>query len=65
MVILKIKINQIEKPIDFFYSGHAEIVELLIEKGSNVNAEDKSGNTALNLAANNGNFQRIWHIEVK
>jgi len=32
------------------FRGHAEIVEMLLEKGADVNAKDNNGNTALNWA---------------
>ena len=36
------------------YQGHAEVVELLLMKGANVNARDKDGTTALMCAARRG-----------
>lgn len=41
-----------------------EIVDLLIRNGTNVNASNNLNNTALILAAENGNFQ-IKHCKVK
>jgi len=34
--------------------GHKEVVELLIEKGADVNVKDKDGRTALMIASEKG-----------
>ncbi|KAL6060669.1 putative serine/threonine-protein kinase/receptor [Balamuthia mandrillaris] len=38
------------------YSGYAEVVALLLQKGADVNVEDKNGWTPLHSAANSGEF---------
>lgn len=40
-------------------AAHREIVQLLIERGSNVNARDSNGKTALQLAEQNGQSEVV------
>lgn len=40
----------------FRSSGHANIVEILIQNGADVNAVAKDGSSALQLAAGKGNL---------
>jgi hypothetical protein len=43
------------------FNGHADVVELLLEKDANPELEDNIGNTALNLAATTG-YQQVVRI---
>lgn len=46
--------NFIEKILFFLYSGHLDIMNILIENGANVNARMRNGATPLILAAIGG-----------
>lgn len=51
MVIL-----QINRPLNFFL-GNENVVRILLEKQTNVNAKLSNGDTPLHVAAFNGEFQ--------
>ena len=42
-----------EKPLSVIEKQQIEIVQLLVEKGAQLNVEDLSGNTPMDLAGNN------------
>lgn len=41
----------------FFFQGLERITKILIDNGANVHIRDNDGNTPLEIAAVNGNFQ--------
>ena len=41
------------------YNGHRDVVQLLRERGADVNAKDKDGNTTLSLAVRSGNIALV------
>lgn len=45
-----------------FFSGFEEIVDMLLRNGANVNAVSLKGQTALKLAAVNGNLDQIMGL---
>ena len=48
--------NEVTALISASYNGHRDVVQLLCERGADVNAKDKYGNTALHVAVQIGNI---------
>lgn len=44
-----------KKPDQYSFPGHEKVVEILIQNGANMTIVDESDETALHLAAKNGN----------
>lgn len=44
------------QPITFFVLAHEKLVDLLLQNGANINAQDKNLHTPLHVAVRNGNI---------
>ena len=45
-------------------NGHVKVVELLLDKGADVNKTDKDGNTALKLATQYGHSETVTLLDL-
>lgn len=50
-----------EKPLSSIEKQQIEIVKLLVEKGAQLNVEDLSGDTPMDLASKN-DFAKCWKV---
>jgi ankyrin repeat protein len=47
------------------FEGHKEVVEQLVAKGADMNAQDNEGNTALSLASQRGHTAVVELLKAK